>query len=259
LSHPLSFVKSILIRRGMFCTCVILLMYTAGCGNTCFVGIVNPPNNGVLVAGGSAASTCSLNQTMAVVKITADLVPMCTNCAATQQIAHVHLAVSGIELHPGAVADENSPEWQELAPDLAQQPRSIDLAANSTSRDLEAALNVTGKISEGTYYQLRIRLAEVSSLNAEQLSATKFCGSMRGACVVNAAGAVHPLQTLDDLAFLRVELESPFEVRAGQLNHLHFEFSPDWAMRNSSRGVMELAPLLRGRVVAESAASAGSF
>ncbi len=224
-------------------------MLVAGCNNTCFIGIVNPPNNGLLVAGGNPPPVCSLNQTMAAVKLTANLAPVCTNCSATQQVAHAHLVISGIELHTGAVADENSPEWQELAPELLLQPRSVDLAASSSSNELAEALSVSGKIPEGTYYQLRIRLAETPSLNAEQLLATHSCDSTHEGCIVNANGAVHSLQTVDGQPYLRVEMATPLDVRAVQLNQLHLEFSVDWAMRNSSGGVMEMVPLLRGRPV----------
>jgi hypothetical protein len=259
MHHPSRSFESGLIRRGVFCVLAIPLILMAGCNNTCFVGVVNAPNSGLLVAGGSPPPACSLNQTMAAVQVTANLAPVCADCSASQQVSHVHLAISGIELHPGAVADENSPEWQELSPELAQQPRWVDLTANSASNALAGALNVSGKIPAGTYYRLRVRLAEAYSLNREQLSATHACGSARGSCVIKANGDIHSLQTLDNQPYVRVELASPVDVRAGKLNQLQIEFNAEWAMRNSSGGVMEVAPLLRGRVVAESAASAGSL
>jgi Domain of unknown function (DUF4382) len=251
--------ESSLIRRGVFCGLAIPLIFMAGCNNTCFVGVVNAPNSGLLVAGGSPPPACSLNQTMAAVQVTANLAPVCADCSASQQVSHVQLAISGIELHAAAVADENSPEWQELAPELAQQPRIVDLAANSTANQLDAMLKVTGKIPAGTYYQLRVRLADASSLNVEQFSAIHSCGSTRGGCVVNADGALHSLQTLDGQPYLRVEIESPFGVRPGQINQLHLEFNVDWAIRKSAGGVIEMAPLLRSRVARETLSSAGSI
>jgi hypothetical protein len=200
------------------------------------------------VVGGSAPTTCTLSKTMAKVEVTADLVPACTNCTSSQQVAHVHLAISGVELHSGAVADRDSPDWQELAPDLAKEPRTFDLAADSGSGESAAALTVAGKIPAGTYYQLRLRLAGPSSPRTDQGSVTQSCGSVHGSCVVSAAGDVRALQTLDGEPYLRVELASPIDIRAEQLNQLHLEFSPGSALRKSSDGTMEVAPLLHGRM-----------
>jgi hypothetical protein len=218
MRHPSRFAGNVLIRSNVFCGCTILLLSLTGCGNTCFVGVVNAPNSGVLVVGGNPPPACSLNQPMAAVRVSAVLASRCTNCSNTLQPASEPVLISGIELHPGAVADENSPEWQEVAPELAQQPKRVDLVEASASNGSVALLDVNGKIATGKYYQLRLRLAEASS------------SSQR---------------------YIAVQIAAPLEIRAGQSNQLHIELRPDWAMKNPSAGVVDFVPVLGGRVVNE--------
>ena len=100
----------------LFLMCAVLLVIPVGCGNICFVGFFNSNNNSnsstVLVGGVSPA--CSLPRSTIAVKAVAHLVHACTGCSTSHQVTHLHLLLSGLELHPAAVADENSPEWQEL-------------------------------------------------------------------------------------------------------------------------------------------------
>jgi hypothetical protein len=218
MRHPSRFAGNVLIRTNVFCGCATLLLFLTGCGNTCFVGVVNAQNSGVLVVAGNPPPACSLNQPMAAVRVAAVLAAPCTNCGNAQQPASEPILIGGIQLHPGAVADEDSPEWQEVAPELAQQPKSVDLAEESASSDSVVLLDINGKIAAGKYYQLRLRLAEASS------------SSQR---------------------YIAVQVAAPLEILAAQSNQLHIEIRPDWAMKNPSAGVVDFVQVLRGRVVAE--------
>jgi hypothetical protein len=164
-----------------------------------------------------------------------------------------------MELHPGAVADENSSEWQELAPDWARRPQWVDLLEDSASSDAAVPLNVTGHIPAGTYYQLRLHLSQPSSQRVEELSGESHCSLAGASCVVTADGSWHLLQTLDGHGYIDVEGTFPIDLRADQSNQLRIELRPEWVPHLLPTGVLDDMPLLRGHVVIESSSATDSF
>jgi hypothetical protein len=259
MSSPSRFAHPGTFRATPFLICVAELVSLAGCNNTCFVGVINPPNNSLTVSTGNPPPVCSLARPMAAVKAVAHLARTCTDCSNSRHVTRVHLLLSGMELHPGAVAEDNSPEWQELAPDWARQPKEVDLRGDPTSSDLSPPLNVTGQIAAGSYYQLRLRLAQSSSQHAEQLHGESHCSSVEESCIVTTDGSVHPLQTPDGQPYLRVEAMSPIDLRTDQPNRLRIELRLEWVLQIPSNGVLGVTPLLRGRVIIDPSAASDSF
>ena len=134
----------------------------SGCNNTCVFGVVNPPNNSVTVVGGnSVASVCS-QAPITGVTVGANVVSTCTNCATSQQLTHAYLVVSGIEFHSSVISDANSPDWQEIAPDLAQHPQLVDLVSGSAAEEVHVGLGIAGRIPVGEYDQVRLKLEGAS-------------------------------------------------------------------------------------------------
>jgi hypothetical protein len=231
--------------------CVGVFLITAGCGNNCFGGFFNGNNNSSTTIIGFAPPSCSRLSPTIAVKTVAHLAHACTSCSASRQVIHLHLLLSGIELHPSVVADENSPDWQELAPDWALHPQWIDLVEDSNSNQTALSPIVTGQIPARTYYQLRLHLAESSPQSLEQSRGENHCSSDGAGCVVTADGGSYPLQTYEDHSYLRVEATSPIDFGGNQSNLLRIELHPEWALQVSSTGVLDVLPLLRGRVVIE--------
>ncbi|HMD43630.1 MAG TPA: DUF4382 domain-containing protein [Candidatus Acidoferrum sp.] len=246
-----------MISLHRFCFILGLMattFFAAGCNNTCVFGVVNPPNNNsaTIVGGSSLSSVCSEVAPITGVTVGGSLGAGCVNCAASAQLSHVYLVVTGVELHPSAVADRNSPEWQEVAPELAEQPRLVDLVTNSTRKEEAFPLEVSGRIPAGAYYQVRLKLSEAAALPPEtaELLRAKGCRSAaRSGCVVSADGVVHELQTLDMQGFLVVQTILPVDVRAGRENRVQLRFHPEWVLKQSATGAIELAPLLEGEVI----------
>jgi hypothetical protein len=261
MAFHFGFEHSSIYRVTLFLICAVLLMIPIGCGNTCFAGFFNSNNNSnsstVLVGG--VSPSCTLRSSTIAVKAAAHLVHPCTGCSASRQVTQLHLLLSGLELHPAAVADEDSPEWQELAPDWALHPHWVDLVEDTASNDAALSPIVTSQISARIYYQLRLRLAQPSSQPVEQMRAESHCSSVEASCVVTADGSFHSLQTLEDHPYLRVEATFPIDLRGDQPNLLRIEFRPEWALRFSSAGVLDVLPQLRGRVVIESSPATDSF
>jgi len=259
MSCPSKSTKIGIFRVMLSLTCVLLLDILTGCNNTCVVGVFNPPNNSLTVSSGNPPPPCSLAQPKAAVKAVAHLAHACSVCSTSRQVTQVHLLLSGMELHPGAFADDDSSEWQELAPDWARQPQWVDLDEDLTSSDVTLPLNETEQISAGTYYQLRMRLAHPSFQHSEQPRTASHCAFLDSSCVVTADGSFHRVQTLDGHPYLRVEATSPVDLRTGQPNRLHIELRPEWALQIPSSGVLDWLPLLRGQVVIEPTSAGGAF
>ena len=113
-------------------------------------------------------------------------------------------------------------------------------------------LEVSGRIPAGAYYQVRLKLSEAAALPPEtaELLRAKGCRSAaRSGCVVSADGVVHELQTLDMQGFLVVQTILPVDVRAGRENRVQLRFHPEWVLKQSATGAIELAPLLEGEVI----------
>ncbi len=226
-------------------------LFLTGCyGTACFVGVINPPNNSLTINTGNTPSTCVVPRVQSAVEFVTQLAPPCEGCSSSRQVSRVHLLLTGIQLHPGAVADENSPEWEDVAPNLAQEPLSIELKENSAAESLISSARVSGLIPEGTYYQVRLRLADPSSIVNRPLLGIP-CGSGGGSCVIAANGTSYPLHTLDGSVYLRIAVTSPIEVQAGRANVLQLELNPEWLLLESSTGAVEITPLLHGRMVNE--------
>src|SRR5260370_22333350 len=87
--------------------------------------------------------------------------------AFTNNVQHIFVTLRGIEAHPDMVADEDSPAWQELAPDLSAHPVQSDLLAplapakttgDSRSLGLPAGAIGPATVPADEYRQLRLRL-----------------------------------------------------------------------------------------------------
>ena len=77
--------------------------------------------------------------------------------------------------------------------------------------------------------------------------------------MVTADGTFHSLQTLEGHPYLRVEVTFPIDLRGDQPHLLHIELRPEWVLQFSSRGILDVLPLLRGRVVIDPPGATDSF
>ena len=259
MTYPSVFAKFLSTPAILWFIASFMFLPIAGCNSdTCFVGVINAPGTGVVVGTGNLPAVCSGLQTPAAMSVTAQLAPVCTGCSATRQVSSVHLTIAGVELHPGAVADEDSPDWQEIAPEVPKHPLQLELSRDLAANNPVMTTTISGRIPAGRYYQLRLRLVDLASSQTMQLSAKNSCGAAGASCVVTKDGALHALRTLDGTPYLRIAISSPVEVRAGQPNQLRIELSPEWLLQNSSPGVVEVAPLLHGHLVSETSSATGS-
>src|SRR5271154_1215687 len=120
--------QSITASPIFFLATLLLSLALIGCDTNSCILIVSDPGGGGGTISGNGPS-CSLSTTTVSMSITSSLPP--PEPEGQPRIQHVFVTLRGIEANPGATADEDSPDWQELAPNLAKEPIQLDLLARS--------------------------------------------------------------------------------------------------------------------------------
>ncbi len=109
-------------------------------------------------------------------------------------LQHVFITLRGIEANPNSVAAEDSPDWQELAPELASEPVQIDLMATTVSGP-SCAFRFTHKsiLRASVYRQIRLRLFSDQAAPGDPLPQHNECSGSGFNCVVDTNGHTHAL------------------------------------------------------------------
>jgi Domain of unknown function (DUF4382) len=178
------------LRSAFCCAAMFTAVGFAGCDNSCFVGFSNNGNGGVIVKAGNPAPTCSLSQANGTMNAVALKSPVCETCAPANRVEHVFVTLRSIQLRPSASDDTNSPDWVELAPHLANEPRQIDLMGNS----MPVILVKSAIVPAGSYREVRLQFFWGPPTSAEELPVENACGETRWNCIVMADGHVEPLR-----------------------------------------------------------------
>ena len=170
--------------------CLLLCFVLIGCGDTCFVITGIFPNT----TSTTNPPTCNLGTgngtiTVGIISVRpSPLAPMSPN------LQHVFITLRGIEANPNSVAAEDSPDWQELAPQLATEPVQIDLMASTVS-GVSCASRLTQKstVRASVYRQIRLRLVPDQRASGEPQPKRNECNGPNFNCVVDTNGHAHAL------------------------------------------------------------------
>ena len=108
--------------------CLLLCFVLIGCGDTCFVITGIFPN----ATSATNPPTCNLGAGNGTITVGINSVRPSSVGPMSPNLEHVFITLRGIEAHPSALAVEDSPDWQELAPELASEPVQIDLMTPPT-------------------------------------------------------------------------------------------------------------------------------
>jgi hypothetical protein len=169
---------------------LFLSLGLSACGtNSCILIVSNPGGGGGTILGGFP--NCSLNLTGAVsLRVSSSLAPSAESVPSGVQ--HVFVTVRGIEANPSAIANEDSPDWRELAPKLATQPVQLDLLARSGD-SCEPSISERVSVPADAYRQIRLRLAPNQPDASDPLLEQNSCGSLGFNCIVTSDGNIRPL------------------------------------------------------------------
>src|SRR5216684_4638541 len=118
-----------------------------------------------LVTCGKTTFTGNFNNGMGTVNVSISDPPSCSPPSGS--FKSVFITIRSVQAHISATADDNSPGWVELVPELNTQPVQVDLLnlpANGTCLLKQLGSNTT--LPAGDYQQIRLLLADNSSASA---------------------------------------------------------------------------------------------
>lgn len=160
---------------------------------------------------------------------------------------HVFVTIRSVQAHTSATADDNSPGWVELTPQLNSAPMQIDLFSLGSNACLLATLGNTS-LPAGTYQQIRLLLVANSGATGP-LPSTNACAGQGFNCVVLHDGSVHELQ-LSSQANTGLKIPpgqivgGPVSVGAGQDVDLNIDFNTCASIVLQGNGEYRLKPAL---------------
>jgi Domain of unknown function (DUF4382) len=210
--------RTCLLAAPLFCLSLV------GCSNYCFEFVSNP---GGSISTSNNTPTCQLNSATGTVRLrvtpspTPDAQP--TPASTPANIEHVFVTLRGIEATASAIPNDDSPNWRELAPQLATQPQQLDLLAhNSESSHQNQNTFADVAVPTDAYRQIRLRLSSNQPATDESVPEENACGSAGFNCVITADGGVRPL-VLDSLS-------SQFQISSDHISGGFFQVLPDAAV-----------------------------
>jgi hypothetical protein len=164
---------------------------------------------------------------------------------------HVYVTIRSVEANLSASADDNSPGWQELAPQLQSAPKQIDLFSLSSQGSNACLLVMLGSnkaLPAGAYQQIRLLLVPNSGATGP-VPTTNACAGQGLNCVVLHDGSVHELQ-LSSQANTGLKIPpgqivgGPISVGAGQDVDLDIDFNACASIVQEGNGQFRLKPTL---------------
>jgi uncharacterized protein DUF4382 len=177
------------------------------------------------------------------------------------QFTHVYVTVRSVQAHISATADDNSPGWQELAPQLASAPMQIDLFSKPQTTCVLAQLG-SASLPVGSYQQIRLVLISNTAATSAGPS-TNACAGNGFNCVVLADSTIHELQlSSQDNTGLKIPpgqiVGGPLQVTAGQSVDLNIDFNACASIVREGNGKFRLKPTLTaGQVSANNSGITG--
>jgi Domain of unknown function (DUF4382) len=221
-----------------------------GCNNTCFLFTSNPPTGTINIKAGDPRPACMLTTANGAVRVLTHTVSTCNSCSTSSRIAHIFVSLRGIEVHPSAIADDASPDWQELmVPEFVAQPLQVDLISGTADRGAGKPLGEMTEVPAGVYQQVRLRFVANQLATSHQLLEKNACGSAGFNCVVMADGHILPLLLDGDSPELRVTADrrTSLLIPPDADTDLVIELKPIWAWFSSADEGVRLLPALTGK------------
>jgi hypothetical protein len=206
-----------------------------------------------LVTCGKTTIMGQLNNGMATVNVSISDPPSCT--PPTGSFKSVFITIRSVQAHTSATADDNSPGWVELVPELNAQPVQVDLLnlpANGAC--LLKQLGSNTSLPAGDYQQIRLLLADNASSSA--VPASNACATLGQVfnCVVTSNNNPSELQ-LSSQANTGLKIPpgqvvgGPIHVTAGQSVDINVDFNACASIIQEGNGKFRLKPTLTAGVV----------
>jgi hypothetical protein len=242
MGHTCIFRRATEAPRQIFLTSLLFSLSLTGCGDSCFLFVSNP-SGGTLAVG---TTSCSLNNPngTARLRLTSSVRPTAADWPTTVQ--HIFVTFRGIEANSSAMADDDSPGWQELAPKLTIEPIQFDLLPHNVD---SCESNVLGdvEVPADTYRQIRLRLSTSLTETNEPIPQENRCGGVGLNCIVKTDGATRAFILSSRMPRIRIPPDQiaggSFQILPGTAANLTIEFSPSSSLVFPADGDVRLVPV----------------
>lgn len=262
------------VLRKVFPVVLLLCLAVSGCGQTCFSGgLLNGSASGIMVSNSSCPLTKATGAV--IVQISAASAPPTATAsfppplawphpspgASPSNVQHIFVTLRGIEAHPGMVADKDSLDWQELAPNLSAHPVQLDLFASLSPLTPLAPLTTIGDsgsmgllasaipatVPADEYRQLRVRLLPRNPAPGNAIPESNACGDVGWNCIVLADRSARPLEFNGAAPEFHIPLEdaSVFRVLPDEVIQLSIDFDATSSAYFASNAAVRLVPVFR--------------
>jgi hypothetical protein len=204
----------------------------------------------LLAAGCSGGSNSSMampqTQTMGTVNVSISDPPSCKN--PNGNFEHVYITVRSVQAHTSASATDNTPGWQELAPQLNSQPMQVDLFSTAQTTCVLAQLG-SASLPVGSYQQIRLLLVSNTPGASDAVPMTNACAGNGYNCVVLSDSSIHELDlSSQSNTGLKIPpgqiVGGPMQVTAGQSVDLNIDFNACASIVQEGNGQFRLKPVL---------------
>jgi hypothetical protein len=215
--------RTIAVSLARLCVGLLVCFILTGCGDTCFVVTGIFPN----ASSTTNPPSCQLGNG----GITVAIRPVASSpvVATAPNLQHLFVTLRGIEAHPNALATAESPNWQQLAPELADHPMQIDLMAPpALGARCSPALIHNAAFRAGVYRQIRLQLVSDVSSRVD-VSPENACRGDGLQCIVATNGQIHPMALVNgtrDIVIAPNQIANGFfNVLPGTETRLSIEFN----------------------------------
>jgi hypothetical protein len=177
------------------------------------------------------------------------------------QYTHVYVTVRSVQANINATAGDGDSGWQELAPQLANQPMQIDLFSKPQTTCVLAQLG-SASLPVGKYQQIRLLLVSNTPAASDMVPSTNACAGNGYNCVVLGDNTTHELQLSSEAnTGLKIPpgqvLGGPIVVTAGQSVDLNIDFNACASIVDEGNGMFRLKPTLTAGQVGVNASGIG--
>src|SRR5215467_739755 len=176
---------------------------------------------------------------------------------------HVFVSIRSVQAHTSSTADDNSPGWQELAPQLNSAPLQIDLFSLASTTCLLTNLGSNSALPAGTYQQIRLILVPNDG-SGGATPANNACGGQGWNCAITHDGTIHELK-LSSQANTGLKIPpgqvvgGPIVVSAGQDVDLNIDFNACASIIIQGNGDYRLKPVLTAGQASSNATGIGGM
>jgi uncharacterized protein DUF4382/carboxypeptidase family protein len=207
-----------------------------------------------LVTCGKTTTMTQVSNGMATVNVSISDPPSCSPPAGN--FKSVFITIRSVQAHTSATADDNSPGWVELVPELNSQPVQVDLLNLPANRAcLLKTLGSNTSLPAGDYQQIRLLLVPDNPGSAAGTS-TNACAALGQVfnCVVDSKNNTSELQ-LSSQANTGLKIPpgqvvgGPIHVASGQSVDINVDFNACASIIQEGNGKFRLKPTLTAGVV----------